>query len=115
MSLLIVSFICYNIFVPLSLSTLALFFIGDSLSSLNGQEFSTEDRDNDGTSQHCAEHRHGGWWYGSGIYCGPSGLNGKYFSTNVVQRKNGIYWARWNKGRDVYYSFKSTEMKIKRV
>ena len=81
------------------------------MSGLNGQEFSTKDWDNDGTSKHCAEIRQGGWWYGRREYCGPSGLNGKYFTVTANTNMSGILWTRWNGD----YSFKSTEMKIKRA
>ena len=101
------------------------FFTDDSLSSLNGQKFSTRDRDNDGIKKDCAAvNRNGGWWYGNGIeYCGPSGLNGKYFKKNENPRDTGILWTGWKKtspwkikGKErYYYSFKSTEMKIKRI
>ena len=83
------------------------------MSVHNGQEFSTRDRDNDGNSKECAAERQGGWWYGNGDFCGPSGLNGKHFKikTHTLNKLKGILWTSWKSD----YSFKSTEMKIKRV
>ena len=81
------------------------------MSGLNGQEFSTKDRDNDGTSKHCAEKRQGGWWHGTGVFCGPSSLNGRYFTVTANTNMSGILWRTWNDD----YSFRSTEMKIKRA
>ncbi|KAI8486251.1 Fibrinogen- domains (FReDs) [Branchiostoma belcheri] len=52
---------------------------GDSMigsHTLNGQKFSTVDRDNDVGLTHCSQHfGQGGWWFG---HCGYSYLNGRY-------------------------------------
>ncbi|KFB47920.1 AGAP011197-PA-like protein [Anopheles sinensis] len=49
---------------------------GDSLTGHKGMEFSTLDRDNDGSSgTHCATKWKGGWWYNA---CHESHLNGQY-------------------------------------
>ena len=88
-----------------------LYFSGDSLSDFNGNKFSTKDKDNDGTNKDCAETHQGGWWYGNGEYCGPSSLNGEYYPQNGNPGNNGILWAGWRSS----HSFKSTEIKIKRV
>ena len=85
---------------------------GDSLYALRGQKFSTKDQDNDSWSDgNCAQFRVAGWWH---YACGSSSLNGKHFP--YEQRNNpgggGIRWNRW-KSRD--YSFKFSEMKIRRA
>uniref|UniRef100_A0A8C7GYP5 Angiopoietin 2b n=1 Tax=Oncorhynchus kisutch TaxID=8019 RepID=A0A8C7GYP5_ONCKI len=58
-----------------------------------GTQFSTKDRDNDRCSCKCAQMASGGWWFEA---CGPSNLNGIYYSgvSNVV-RYNGIKWYYW--------------------
>uniref|UniRef100_A0AAZ3NT79 Fibrinogen C-terminal domain-containing protein n=1 Tax=Oncorhynchus tshawytscha TaxID=74940 RepID=A0AAZ3NT79_ONCTS len=59
----------------------------------HGTQFSTKDRDNDRCSCKCAQMSSGGWWFEA---CGPSNLNGIYYSgvSNVV-RYNGIKWYYW--------------------
>ena len=92
---------------------LSLFCLsGDSLTYLSGQIFSTKDQDNDShPTSSCAQLRGAGWWYKA---CGSSSLNGKHFP--YVHKDNpgggGIRWHKW-KGYD--YSFKFSEMKIKRA
>ncbi|XP_035670244.1 microfibril-associated glycoprotein 4-like [Branchiostoma floridae] len=87
---------------------------GDSMTgwhSLNGQSFSTVDRDNDDHgSYHCSQrYGQGGWWFRN---CGYSFLNGRYLgncgsSCPVVQ---GVVWYHW---RGAGYSLKSVSMKIR--
>ncbi|XP_022111527.1 ficolin-1-like [Acanthaster planci] len=83
---------------------------GDSLH--NGQEFSTEDRDNgDSGSRNCAAMFHGGWWYKK---CNSnkfkSNLNGLYHSSPDVSDYQGIQWVSW---RGKKYSLKGCEMKMR--
>ena len=89
---------------------------GDSLMAHNGQEFTTEDRDNDTYGpKNCAVLFHGAWWYEQ---CHHSNLNGKYLSgipvSYPVLAPNadgpGVSWYHW-KGN--YYSLKITEMKLR--
>ena len=80
--------------------------------SLRGQKFSTKDKDNDNWSGgDCADLRGGGWWHNS---CGGSSLNGHYF--RYKHRSNpGEGGIRWNPIKKDDYSFKFSEMKIKRA
>ena len=78
---------------------------GDSLIVYHkGQQFTTRDRDNDGSFQlNCAEHVKGAWWYKA---CGKSNLNGQW--QGPVRK--GPFWYKFTKYNPVSYS----EMKIRR-
>ena len=85
----------------------------DSLTSHNGQKFSTFDVDNDDLpvniwNGNCAQTFHGAWWYSM---CYNSNLNGKYYSGGIVPRKvnDGVAWNSWN---GCGKSLKFVEMKI---
>ncbi|XP_078584190.1 neurotrypsin-like [Branchiostoma floridae x Branchiostoma japonicum] len=87
---------------------------GDSMTSghpLNGQRFSTVDRDIDGHgSYHCSQERgQGGWWFRA---CSSSYLNGRYLGNCGYSCPSwqGVVWYYW-RGR--YYSLKSVSMKIR--
>ncbi len=89
---------------------------GDSLTDasiswayLNGQRFSTWDRDQDSSSRrHCAQWVGGGaWWYND---CFLGHLNGIYVDGGHTSWGEGLIWYTW---KDWYYSLKRTEMKIK--
>ncbi|XP_048057445.1 angiopoietin-2b isoform X2 [Megalobrama amblycephala] len=59
----------------------------------SGTLFSTKDHDNDQCSCKCAQMATGGWWFEA---CGPSNLNGIYYSGNSnVIRYNSIKWYYW--------------------
>ncbi|XP_043535231.1 angiopoietin-2-like isoform X2 [Chiloscyllium plagiosum] len=78
-----------------------------SLSHL-GNYFSTKDSDNDKCLCKCAQMASGGWWFDA---CGPSNLNGLYYSAGQnTNRFNGIKWYYW-KGSG--YSLKATTMMIR--
>ncbi|XP_078069364.1 angiopoietin-2-like isoform X2 [Mustelus asterias] len=78
-----------------------------SLSHL-GNDFSTKDSDNDKCLCNCAKMASGGWWFDA---CGPSNLNGLYYSAGQnTNRFNGIKWYYW-KGSG--YSLKATTMMIR--
>ena len=81
---------------------------GDGLSWQSGMKFSTQDRDNDAWSGHCAQRYKGAWWY---RHCHVSNINGRYLFGDHSSYANGVNWYYW-KGH--YYSFKFTEMKIRR-
>ena len=78
---------------------------GDSLSSHNGKQFSTRDRNNLG----CARAYHGAWWYHN---CHHSNLNGIYRHVNPSTFADGVKWKDW---KGYSYSLKRTEMKIRPV
>jgi syndecan 4 len=59
---------------------------GDSLSYHNGQQFSTNDKDNDAWKKNCASRYKGAWWYKR---CMKSCLNGSWGSSG---RFKGILW-----------------------
>ncbi|KAI7798655.1 angiopoietin-2b isoform X1 [Triplophysa rosa] len=59
----------------------------------SGTMFSTKDQDNDQCSCKCAQMATGGWWFEA---CGPSNLNGIYYSGNSnVVRYNSMKWYYW--------------------
>ena len=67
----------------------------DSLTSHNGEKFSTPDDDNDShNTKHCAEDLKSGWWYHS---CHDSHLNGVYHWNGVhpTSDYDGIIWESW--------------------
>ena len=87
---------------------------GDSLTSHNGQRFSTPDRDNDEATSdhfggHCAVYFHGPWWH---RYCYQSLLTGKYY-TNGDTRSSPPHGIIWNSWKGYYYSLRVAEMKIR--
>ncbi|XP_061453094.1 angiopoietin-2-like isoform X2 [Rhineura floridana] len=78
--------------------------------SPSGTNFSTKDIDNDRCACKCAQMAGGGWWFDA---CGPSNLNGIYYSPSpVMNRYNGMKWHYW-KGPS--HSLKMTTMMIRPV
>jgi ficolin len=69
---------------------------GDSMSSLNGQKFSTRN-----TQEHCKKRNHfpghtysGGWWFRNCIY--NTNLNGRYYEDGPnLDATDGISWYSW--------------------
>lgn len=84
---------------------------GDSLSSHNGKQFTTLDRDKDAFSGNCAHFHKGGWWYNA---CGQTNLNGVWYSGGVYRSKfqDGIFWAEYGGG---FYSLKSVRLMIRPI
>uniref|UniRef100_A0A8C7XKB2 Angiopoietin-like 1a n=1 Tax=Oryzias sinensis TaxID=183150 RepID=A0A8C7XKB2_9TELE len=84
---------------------------GDSLSSNNGKQFTTLDRDRDAFSGNCAHFHRGGWWYND---CGQTNLNGVFHSGGVYRSKfqDGIFWADYGGG---FYSLKSVLLMIRPI
>ncbi|XP_032435859.1 angiopoietin-1 [Xiphophorus hellerii] len=75
---------------------------------IHGADFSTKDQDNDNCSCKCALMLTGGWWFDA---CGPSNLNGLYFSRGQhLGKLNGIKW-HYFKGPS--YSLRGTAMMIR--
>ncbi|XP_062134482.1 fibrinogen C domain-containing protein 1-like [Drosophila sulfurigaster albostrigata] len=60
--------------------------VGDALSNHFGSKFSTSDRDNDVSSNHCGQQYKSGWWFTN---CYTSNLNGLYNGTNT------FVWRTW--------------------
>ena len=80
---------------------------GDSLTTHNNVQFSTIDRDNDGSKAvHCAETHSGGWWYNA---CRDAHLTGINFKSGSHISNEGIEWSSWNKD----YSLQSVIMAIR--
>lgn len=75
----------------------------------NGQKFSTPDKDNDVTTNHCAAVFKSGWWYKS---CKHANLNCVYKIANATAEVDGVLWRQWTED---YYSLKTTEMKNRRA
>ncbi|ALC37997.1 maker382 [Drosophila busckii] len=68
---------------------------GDSLIRHISKKFSTYDKDNDDSSDDCAQTKIGAWWYGtSNGYCCYSSLNGLYLKGEVsgTLEEKQIYW-----------------------
>ena len=86
---------------------------GHSMTSsyVNGQKFSTKDRDNDmhlDPTYNCAVTYSGAWWYNR---CHSSNLNGLYLGGPHESYADGIEWYSF---RGHYYSLKFTEMKLQK-
>ncbi|XP_018541609.1 angiopoietin-1 isoform X1 [Lates calcarifer] len=75
---------------------------------IHGADFSTKDMDNDNCLCKCALMLTGGWWFDA---CGPSNLNGMYFTQGQhIGKLNGIKW-HYFKGPS--YSLQATAMMIR--
>ncbi|XP_053084412.1 angiopoietin-1 isoform X2 [Pangasianodon hypophthalmus] len=75
---------------------------------IHGADFSTKDMDNDNCMCKCALMLTGGWWFDA---CGPSNLNGMYYTQGQhIGKLNGIKW-HYFKGPS--YSLRATAMMIR--
>ncbi|XP_067940215.1 fibrinogen-like protein 1 [Watersipora subatra] len=80
---------------------------GDALlatdNSINGQQFSAYDKDNDASDdENCAAKYQGGFWYNN---CSSSSINGPYQSNGTIQRPGlGMTWTPW---KGPWYSLKT--------
>ncbi|XP_033749330.1 fibrinogen-like protein A [Pecten maximus] len=82
----------------------------DAMDHVNGQMFSTKDRDNDETStRNCAVYRHGAWWYRA---CAFANLNGRY-TVDTGNSKSSMYWKFFFAERS-HVPMKKARMMIKR-
>uniref|UniRef100_A0A182S8Y8 Fibrinogen C-terminal domain-containing protein n=1 Tax=Anopheles maculatus TaxID=74869 RepID=A0A182S8Y8_9DIPT len=79
---------------------------GNSLQDAEGMKFSTYDRDNDKSSNNCAQEYHGGWWYKA---CGDSNLNGAY-RKEYSHDLTGMFWKEF---RGLNYSLKRSRIMIR--
>lgn len=98
---------------------------GSELEYNNDRQFSTKDRVNTANGVNCGERLKGGWWFGNGFQdCRDSNLNGIYYTPDTLPQGplpdgmyfDGIYWVYWKNlpTEDNRYSFKGTEMKIRK-
>ncbi|KAL7887377.1 hypothetical protein AOLI_G00050980 [Acnodon oligacanthus] len=75
---------------------------------INGADFSTKDVDNDNCICKCALMLTGGWWFDA---CGPSNLNGMYYSYG---KNTGIFnGIKWHYFKGSSYSLRATAMMIR--
>jgi len=66
--------------------------LGDSMIDNNGAMFSTRDRDQDGSDDHCAEELTGGWWYKSNSSCGHTHLTGQHTDRRIrIEIQNLVF------------------------
>jgi len=83
---------------------------GDSLSSHNGQKFSTYENDQDSAATvNCAQRYKGAWWYAS---CHASNLNAQYLAGAHSSFADGVNWYNF-KGH--FYSLRTVIMKLRRL
>ncbi|XP_038062100.1 ficolin-2-like [Patiria miniata] len=73
-----------------------------------GRPFSTKDRDNDRSSNSCANHYTGAWWFNS---CWYSHLNGRYFPDENAGSYQGVQWESWKSS----YSLETCSMKMREI
>lgn len=78
-----------------------------SVISFSDMQFSTNDDDNDGWVESCAQTHKGSWWYN---ICLGANLNGLYLNGTHSSYADGINWVTF-RGRN--YSLKRSEMKVK--
>ncbi|XP_039550453.1 angiopoietin-1-like [Pimephales promelas] len=75
---------------------------------INGADFSTKDMDNDNCICKCALMLTGGWWFDA---CGPSNLNGVYYTSG--QNSGKVDGIKWHYFKGPNYSLRATTMMIR--
>ena len=81
-------------------------------TNLNGMQFTTYDRDNDGHSGiNCAvsPYRRGAGWYSN---CGYSNLNGLYCDGRSDD--DGVTWFYFNANASSWHTLRYSDMKLRR-
>ncbi|VDI53175.1 Hypothetical predicted protein [Mytilus galloprovincialis] len=78
---------------------------GYSMSSHNGKQFSTKDRNNIVYATSYV----GAWWFGNSYYY--SHLNGRYLNGPTKSAGQGIYWTHW---KGSYYSLKKSSTMLRK-
>ncbi|KAG7227728.1 hypothetical protein INR49_029493 [Caranx melampygus] len=81
---------------------------GDSLSTHNGQKFTTTDKDQDTHGSNCARLAYGAFWYTACFHANPNGI----YTWGPSPRAAGV---QWNTFRGLEYSLKTMVMKIRPV
>lgn len=69
--------------------------------------FSTKDKDNDNSSEDCANKYRAGWWYSD---CHCANPNGEYLAGHNTQDGVGIKYEDW---QGQWYSLKYTQFMVK--
>nr|XP_033802117.1 microfibril-associated glycoprotein 4-like [Geotrypetes seraphini] len=82
---------------------------GDCLSGHNGYNFSTFDRDQDKSTDNCANIFGGAFWYSA---CHCTNPNGLYLRGHHTSYANGMNWSAW---RGYFYSMHTMEFKTRPV
>ena len=80
------------------------------INNLNGMQFTTRDRDNDGWGGNCAVSHRGAWWYRYG--CGSSNLNGLYHDDQI--NSQGVTWHSFNATAGSWRTLRYSDMKRRR-
>uniref|UniRef100_A0A7M7N0G2 Fibrinogen C-terminal domain-containing protein n=1 Tax=Strongylocentrotus purpuratus TaxID=7668 RepID=A0A7M7N0G2_STRPU len=65
---------------------------GDRLGLHRGRQFSTRDRDNDGSEYHCASYYSSGWWFNRCRYCDLNGIYSDDGDLATPADKRGMLW-----------------------
>lgn len=74
---------------------------------INNMMFSTKDKDNDNSTEDCANKYQAGWWYSN---CHCANPNGEYLAGHNTQDRVGITYEDW---LGQWHSLKSTQFMVK--
>ena len=88
-------------------------FVGSpgGIRNNNNHDFSTYDRDADGSGANCGMLVRGGWWYAN---CAWANLNGEYVTPGTLSAHTNGFGGVIYHDFDGLKSLKSTEMKFRR-
>jgi hypothetical protein len=73
-------------------------------------KFSTYDKDQDTSEEHCARRHLGGFWYSACTHANPNSLYAPHPETSFTQVS--VFWEHW---KGLNYSLKSISFKIRAV